>query len=110
MHIHSTKSDVMVCELKDKSEHVDRAPSFFNPFIASLVTSYSRHTITKFLRPIGGGNPYYMDTDSIFYKKDLEYTNPPPLCKNKLLGSLVSEIDDCEFIKVNSLSASKIYL
>lgn len=75
-------------------------PGFYNPFIASLVTSYSRKVITDFMRPIGAGNPYYMDTDSLLYKKDPSFVSSPPTDKNKLLGSLVSEIPDDEFIKV----------
>lgn len=104
MHVHSACSDVLVCQLQNKAGHVDSPSTFYNPFIASLVTSYSRQVITNFMRPIGCGNPYYLDTDSLFYKKDPAYTNPPPVDKNKLLGSLVSEIDDNQFIKVGLLN------
>ena len=48
-----TESDVVVCQVKDRAGHVERDLQFYNPFIASLVTSFGRHAITQQLRRAG---------------------------------------------------------
>ena len=98
--IQKTSSDVVVCSISDVGDCSAYDPSFYNPFIATLVATYARLHITSFMRPIGCGNPYYLDTDSLIYKSDPLKTNDPVIDENKVLGSLVSELPKGTFIKV----------
>jgi hypothetical protein len=98
--VQSTLSDILICVTANIDEHTSQDPAFYNPFIATLVASYARLHITSFMRPIGYGSPYYLDTDSLIYKSDPGYTNDPPVDPNKVLGSLVSELPVGTFIKV----------
>lgn len=120
-NVHAASSSLLLVQTRrigDTEQAVGPTPVLFNPFIASLITSYARKKISSCMNDLGPMFLYtgnysncdsflfsfrnFADTDSLIYKMDPKSSvKYPSVDANGVLGELVSELPQNHFIRVS---------
>lgn len=96
-NLHAVSSELLIVQTRrigDTNDAMSPTPAFYNPFIASLITSYARKKITSCMNDLG---PMFLYTDT-----GMTTSQPRPSSLLCLVPRLLVLLIDCSCLQQQS--------